>query len=79
MILWIVISNYFNNMYFGAYSNVLNARKAIDNFVAADDNIVACEDTGNYGYQLTLANGENRWIEIVYDVLDTDDYAEGDK
>lgn len=70
MVIWVVISNYFNNRYFGTYSSLLNARKAIDEFVTENDNIISCEDTGNYGYIFHTKNNTPYWIEIVYDAID---------
>lgn len=40
MVTWVVVSNYFNNMFFGTYSSVLNARKAIEHFIIEDDEVV---------------------------------------
>ena len=72
MVTWVVISNYFNNMFFGTYSSVLNARKAIENFVIADDEVVSYMEEDGYRYTITTKNGKAYWMEILYDIMDAD-------
>lgn len=67
---FIVLTNYNNFNCLGAYSTILLAREAIQNLTIISDNIVSCEDTGNYTYQITTRNGENFWAEIAFEELD---------
>lgn len=71
----IVITNYYKNMYYGVYSSLLNARRAIINFFKTDNpgnNIVSWEDAGDYTYTFKTADGNEYWITITTDTLDYD-------
>jgi hypothetical protein len=73
MVTWVVVSNYFNNMFFGTYSSVLNARKAIEHFIIEDDEMVSyMEEDDGYRYTITTKDGKAYWMEILYDIMDAD-------
>lgn len=69
MSVYIVTTDYFMSGVFGVYSTIKRARLAFEQFIAEDENIVAFEDTGDYGYLFTTSKGEQfgadiRWSEI---------------
>lgn len=68
---FIVLTNYFTPNLIGVYSSLLNARNAIRNLTTSDSNIIKCEDTGNYTYQITTRNGEYYWAEIAFEEIDS--------
>ena len=76
MAIYVVFSDYFNSGVFGTYSSVKRARIAFENFLAEDENIVAFEDTGDYGYLFTTRKGEQFGAAIDFDVLDAE-FVEG--
>jgi len=77
MTIWVVLTNFMRNGYFGGYSSPLNARNAIKNFFKEEPNF-SLEDTGNYSYIIhNLVTGEDFWMEITYDEIDADVPQEG--
>jgi len=76
MAIYVVFSDYFHSGVFGTYSSVKRARIAFEHFLAEDENIVAFEDTGDYGYLFTTRKGEQFGAEIDFDVLDAE-FVEG--
>lgn len=70
MSIFVVISNYFTNDYFGIYSSIKRARIALEDFLTNDEDIVAFEDLGDYCYQFTTVCGETFGVEICSDVMD---------
>lgn len=76
MAIYVVFSDYFHSGVFGTYSSVKRARIAFEHFLAEDENIVAFEDTGDYGYLFTTRKGEQFGAAIDFDVLDAE-FVEG--
>ena len=76
MSIFVVISNYFTNGYFGVYSSIKRARIAFEDFLANEEDIVAFEDLGDYRYQFTTVLGEIFGVEICSDVIDEEFEAE---
>lgn len=70
MSIFVVISDYFTNYYFGAYSTIKRARIALEDFLATEEDIVAFEDLGDYRYQFTTACDETFKVEIFSNVID---------
>lgn len=70
MNIFVVISDYFTNYYFGVYSSIKRARIAFEDFLADEEDIVAFEDLGDYRYQFTTACGEIFGAEICSDIID---------
>ena len=70
MTIYTVISNYFDDSLFGSYTSILRARKAIEYYLKAADNIVSFEDISNYIYQFTTGKGEVYSIIILANTLD---------
>lgn len=70
MSIFVVISDYFTNYYFGVYSSIKRARIALEDFLANEEDVVAFEDLGDYRYQFTTADGETFGVEICFDVVD---------
>ena len=70
MSIFVVISDYFTNYYFGVYSSIKRARIALEDFLANEEDIVAFEDLGDYRYQFTTVCGEIFEVEICSDVID---------
>lgn len=75
MVLYTVITNY-GDGFFGSYSSISRARKAIEYFLGEAADIVSFEDNGDYSYQYTTDKGETFRVEICYDVLDYE-FVEG--
>jgi len=67
---YIVITNYFMNGFFGIYTTVKRARIAFEQFLADDDNIIAFEDIGNYSYTFTTRSGAQFGAEIIWNEVD---------
>lgn len=76
MNIFVVISNYFTNGYFGVYSSIKRARIAFEDFLASEEDIVAFEDLGDYCYQFTTVCGETFDVEICSNVID-EEFVEG--
>lgn len=76
MPIFVVITSYMYNHFFGAFSSMIRARNALEDFLASDENIVRVEDTGNYSYMFTDKDGENFYAEIFYAVID-EEFVEG--
>lgn len=68
--IYVVLTNYYPNNYFGAYSDIRNARHAIE-LLNTYNVFKSIEDCGNYHYILTTHDDENYWAEIVVDTIDT--------
>lgn len=69
MVLYTVITNY-GDGFFGSYSSISRARKAIEYFLGEAADIVSFEDTGDYSYQYTNDKGETYSLSILTDTLD---------
>lgn len=76
MNVFVVMSNYFGDGYFGVYSSIKRARIALEHYFAEDENIVAVEDWGDYDYMITTADGVQWRVDICWDYLD-DEFEEG--
>lgn len=76
MNVYVIMSNYFGDGYFGVYSTVKRARIVLEKYFAEDENIVAFEDCGNYDYMITTADGVQWRVDICWDVLDAE-FVEG--
>ena len=76
MTIWVVRSNYSMNGYFGIYSSVRRARKAILSYLERASDITAFEDIGNYCYTFTTDKGEQFALEIISDMIDWE-FVEG--
>lgn len=70
MNIFVVISDYFTNYYFGAYSTIKRARIALEDFLATEEEIISFEDLGDYRYQFTTACDETFNAEIFSNVID---------
>lgn len=68
---YVVLTNYYPNNYFGAYSDICNARHAIELLGGNTYIFKSVEDRGDYHYILTTHGDENYWAEIVVDTIDT--------
>ena len=67
---YIVITNYFMNGFFGIYTTIKRARIALERFLADDDDVVAFEDVDNYSYTFTTRNGAQFGAEIMWSEVD---------
>ena len=76
MNVYVIMSNYFGDGYFGVYSTIMCARIVLEKYFAEDENIVAVEDCGNYDYMITTADGVQWRVDICWDVLDAE-FVEG--
>lgn len=76
MTIYVVITPYLNNNFFGTYSTIKRARIALEDFLANDENIISFEDVGNYCYTFTTKAGEQFGAEILWDLVDTE-FIEG--
>lgn len=76
MTIYVIITSYLNNNFFGAYSSIKRARIALEDFLASDENIVSVEDVGNYCYTFITKTGEQFDAEIVWDLMDAE-FVEG--
>lgn len=73
MTVYVVTTNYlFGTYHFGVYSSLLNARKAILNFIQNDGAINEYKDNHDYSYTITDYKGEEYWVEIETDTIDAD-------
>ena len=70
MMIYTVISNYFNDGLFGSYTSILRARKAIEYYLKESSDIVSFEDIGNYTYQFTTYKDETFSVIILSNILD---------
>lgn len=76
MNIYVIITPYLNNQFFGTYSTIKRARIALEDFLATDENIVSVEDVGNYCYTFTTKAGEQFGAEILWDLVDAE-FEEG--
>lgn len=67
-----IMSNYFDDGFFGAYSTVKRARMVLERYFAEDENIIAFEDCGNYDYLFTTADGTKWRANIYWEILDAE-------
>jgi hypothetical protein len=70
MMIYTVISNYFDDGLFGSYTSIPRARKAIEYYFTEASDIVSFKDVGNYTYQFTTNKGETFSAAILSDILD---------
>lgn len=72
MTVYVVTTNYFEGTnHFGVYSSLLNAQVAIHRFIQETDDILHYVDNHDYSYVIIDRNGEDYWIEIETDTIDT--------
>lgn len=76
MVIYVVVSNYFNSGLFGSYSTMKRARKVIETFLTEDENVESIEELDDYVYKFTTKKGETFSMEILWDVVDAE-YEEG--
>lgn len=76
MSIYVILSNYFDNGFFGAYTSIKRARKVLEHFFEVETDIVSFEDIDDYCYQFTTVRGTTYTIEICWDVLDAE-FEEG--
>jgi len=72
MNLYVVHTNYLSQGFYGIYSNLRRAQKAMEHFLTEDENIVSMIKTDAYEWQFTTVEGEQFGVDIVHDVLDYD-------
>lgn len=72
MNLYVVRTNYLHQGFYGIYSTLRRAQKAMEHFLAEDDNIVSMIKTDAYEWQFTTVAGEQFGVDIIHDVLDYD-------
>lgn len=78
MLVWVVVTNFMENGYFGAYSDPHNARQAIESFFENEPNFDLI-DIGNYCYIIrNLVTNEEYSVEIMYDEIDAGIRQEGE-
>ena len=70
MMIYTVISPYFDTGLFGSYTSLKHARKAFEESLKEADDILSYEDCENYSYSFTTTNGSTFGAEIVTDELD---------
>ena len=73
MNVYVVLTNYFTNNFFGVYSSFKKAQIAIYQFVENDDRIATFEKIKDGFYEIVTHNGNHYTIEIHWDVLDEED------
>ena len=76
MNLYIVCTQYLPNGFYGIYSTLRRAQKAMEHFLAEDENIVSLIKSDAYEWQFTTVAGEQFGVNIVHDILDYD-FEEG--
>lgn len=76
MSIYVVLSDYFTNYYFGAYSTIKRARIALEDFLATDEDIITFDDLGDYRYRFTTVCDETFEVEIFSNVID-EEFKEG--
>ncbi len=70
MTIYIITTTYSDFGFFGTYSTMLRARKALENYLKEATDIVSFEDIGDYCYEFVTTSGESYSAEIVTDILD---------
>ena len=72
MTIYVVLTNYIHcdGEYFGAFSSIQKARKAIENFIREEEDIHHYTYSDNYEYHVFTANDEEYYFEISFDFLD---------
>lgn len=70
MVIFIILSDYFDTGVFGSYSTMKRARMAIENFFEEEEDIVSYADFGAYSYRITTASGKKHIVSIDYDEVD---------
>ena len=70
MNLYVVRTNYLHQGFYGIYSTLRRAQRAMEHFLAEDENIVAMIKSDAYEWQFTTVAGEQFEVDIVHDVLD---------
>lgn len=70
MQLYIIASNYTRTGYFGAYSTMKRARKALEHYLTEASEITHFEEISDYTYQFTTNEDETYSAEIMCDILD---------
>lgn len=71
MLVFIVVTKYYDDGILGVFSSVLKARKGIMQVFEEDENITDWEDCGDYTYLFVTKNGEHHFFSIVSDVVDS--------
>lgn len=72
MDIFIIVTNYLDNGFFGTYSTVKRARLVLEKYFNSDDNIVAFMDNSDYSYRIFTQNGAEYYAEICYQRLDAE-------
>ena len=71
MLVFVVVTKYYDDGFLGVFSSILKAREAIMQVFEEDDNITVFEDTGDYTYLFLTKNGERNYFSIISDVIDS--------
>ena len=71
MVVYVVVTRYYDDGFLGVFSSVLKAREGIEQVFEEDENIVEWEDAGDYTYLFVTKNGERNYFSIVSDVIDS--------
>jgi len=72
MMIYTVVSSYFDIGLFGSYTSLKRARRAFEEALNEADDILSFEDCGNYNYSFTTIDGCTFGAEIVIDELDSE-------
>ena len=72
MDIFVIVTNYLDNGFFGTYSTVKRARVVLEKYFNSNDNIASFEDIGDYTYRIISKNGAEYYAEICYDRLDAE-------
>lgn len=67
--IYVVLTNYYPNNYFGAYSDIRDARHAIELLGGNTDIFKSVKDYGDYRYILTTHDDKEYWAEIWADTI----------
>ena len=70
MPIYVVVCPFMENGYFGVYTSIMRARKAIINFCETAPEIEWYDDTGDYSYIFHTTKGEDFSMIITWGVLD---------
>ena len=70
MVVYVVVSKYYENDILGTFSSLVNAREGIMQVVEADENIIDCEKYSDYTYRVSTKRNGVQFFTILYDVVD---------
>ena len=71
MLVFIVVTKYYDDGILGVFSSIKKAREGILQVFEEDENIADWEDCGDYTYLFVTKNGERNFFTIVSDVMDS--------